>query len=73
MARNDPFRNYRFRVEVDGLQTAAFSEATIPDSTTDVAEYREGTDPTTSRKLSGMTKYGNITLKKGLTDSIGNL
>lgn len=70
MSRVDPYRNFRFRVEVDGLQTAAFSEATIPDSSTDAVDYREGTDPTSQRKLSGLTKYGNITLKKGLTDDM---
>lgn len=68
--RNDPYRNFRFRVEIDGIQTAAFSEATIPDSTTDPVDYREGTDAPHQRKLSGLTKYGNITLKKGLTDSL---
>lgn len=68
--RVDPYRNLRFRVEIDGIQTAAFAEATVPDSTTDPIEYREGIDPTIPRKLSGMTKYGNITLKKGLTDSM---
>ncbi len=68
--RIDPYRNFRFRVEIDGIQTAAFAEATIPDSTTDPVEYREGTDATTPRKLSAMTKYGNISLKKGLTDSL---
>jgi phage tail-like protein len=68
--RIDPYRNFRFRVEIDGIQTAAFSEATIPDSTTDSVDYREGTDAPVQRKLSGLTKYGNITLKKGLTDSM---
>lgn len=68
--RTDPYRGFRFRVEIDGITTAAFAEATIPDSTIDPVEYREGTDPTTLRKLSGLTKYGNITLKKGLTDSM---
>jgi phage tail-like protein len=68
--RIDPYRNFRFRVEIDGITTAAFSEATIPDSTTDPVDYREGTDPTYQRKLSGLTKFGNITLKKGLTDSM---
>ena len=68
--RTDPFRNFRFRVEIDDIQTAAFSEATIPDSTTDPVDYREGTDPTSQRKLSGLTKYGNVTLKKGITDSM---
>ena len=68
-ARNDPYRNFRFRVEIDGIKTASFSEATIPDTTTDSVDYREGTDLPYQRKLSGLTKYGNITLKKGITDS----
>ncbi|MCD4799884.1 MAG: phage tail protein [Methanosarcinales archaeon] len=68
--RNDPYRNFRFRVEIDGIQIASFAEATIPDSTTDVTDYREGTDLPFQRKLSGLTKYGNITLKRGLTDSM---
>ncbi len=67
--RTDPYRNFRFRVDIDG-STASFAEATIADSTTDPIEYREGLDPTTVRKLSGLTKYGNVTLKKGLTDSM---
>jgi phage tail-like protein len=68
--RIDPYRNFKFRVEIDGIQTAAFSEATTPDSTTDSVDYREGTDAPVQRKLSGLVKYGNITLKKGLTDSM---
>ena len=70
MPRNDPYRNYRFRVEIDGIEQAGFADATIPDSTTTSTDYREGTDPTHSRKLSGLTTYGNVTLKWGLTDSM---
>ncbi len=69
-ARTDPYRNFRFRVEIDGIQTASFAEATIPDTTTDSVDYREGTDLPFQKKLSGLTKYGNITLKRGLTDSV---
>jgi len=69
MDRVDPFKNFRFRVEIDGIQTAAFSEATIPDSTSDVIDFREGTDPPIFKKLSGAYKFGNLTLKKGLSDS----
>ncbi|MBO7743569.1 phage tail protein [Paenibacillus sp. MWE-103] len=68
--RKDPFRNFRFRVEIDGIQQAGFSDASGFDSTIDVIEYREGTDPTSPRKLPGLTKYGNITLKWGQTDSL---
>src|SRR5689334_15811236 len=68
--RNDPYRNFRFRVVIDGIQTAAFAEATIPDTSTEAVDYREGTDTPHARKLSGLTKFGNITLKRGLTDSM---
>ncbi len=68
--RKDPYRNFRFRVKVGGLETAAFSEATVPDITVANVEYREGVDPTHSRQLSGLTKFGNLTLKKGVTDSM---
>jgi len=68
--RIDPYRNFRFRLEIDGITQAGFSEATIPDTTSDVVEYREGSDPTHSRKLPGLTKYGNITLKWGITNSM---
>jgi phage tail-like protein len=66
----DPLRNFRFRLEIDGIQTAGFSEVETLATTTDVIEYREGTDPAHPRKLSGLTKYGNITLKRGLTTSL---
>ncbi|MDB5425929.1 MAG: phage tail protein [Phenylobacterium sp.] len=71
MARNDPFRNFRFRLEIDGIQQAGFSEVAIAETTTDAIDYREGNEPTHVRKLSGLNKYGNITLKYGVTtDSI---
>ncbi len=70
MPRHDPLRNFRFRLEIDGLQTAGFSEVAIAATTTDVIDYREGTDPPHVRKLSGLTKYGNVTLKRGVTTSL---
>jgi phage tail-like protein len=66
MPRNDPLRNFRFEVDIDGIK-AGFSDAAIAETTSDVTEYREGSDPTHVRKLSGLTKYGNITLKYGIT------
>jgi phage tail-like protein len=69
MARKDPLRNFRFRLEIDGIQQAAFSEVAIGENTTDAVEYRDGTEPPHTRKLSGLTKYGNVTLKWGVTDS----
>lgn len=66
MARIDPLRNFRYRLEIDSISQANFSEVSIGETTIDAVDYREGTDPPHVRKLSGMTKYGNITLKWGL-------
>lgn len=65
--RIDPFLNFNFRVEIDGLQVAAFHECSGLDSTIDVIEHREGGGPI--RKLPGVTKYSNIVLKRGVTDN----
>ena len=70
MPRVDPLRNFRFRVEIDGLQSAGFTEVQGLTATTDVIEYREGNDPPHMRKLSGLTKYSNVILKRGMTTSL---
>jgi phage tail-like protein len=67
--RVDPYRGFRFRVEIEGITTASFQEATIPNSEQSPVDYREGTDPTTMRKLSALTTFAGLTLKKGMTDS----
>jgi phage tail-like protein len=64
----DPHGNYNFLVELDGITRAAFQECSGFDSTIDVIEHREGGENTTLRKLPGMTKYSNISLKWGMTD-----
>jgi phage tail-like protein len=70
MPATDPLRNFRYRLEIDGIVQAGFSEVAIGDASNDPIEYREGNEITTVRKLKGLNKYGNITLKWGLTDSM---
>lgn len=65
-----PYGKFRYRVEIDGLDAGGFSEVTGFDASIDVMEYREGDMVQTPLKLPGLKKYGNITLKKGLTDSL---
>ena len=67
--RVDPYSNFNFLVEIDGITRAAFQECSGFDSTIDVIEHREGGDPT-MRKLPGITKYSNIVLKWGITDEM---
>jgi phage tail-like protein len=66
--RNDPLRGYNFRIELDQTSVASFREASGLSQNTDPVDYREGTDVWLSvRKLPGLRKYSNITLKRGIT------
>ncbi len=70
MPRHDPFRGFRFRLEIDGLTSAAFSDVVIGATATDVVDYRDGSEPAHVRKLSGLTRFGNVTLRRGMTSSL---
>ena len=69
MPPQDPYRNFNFLVEIDGITQAGFAECSGFGASNDPIEYREGGENTTVRKLPGVTKYANIVLKWGLTDS----
>ena len=65
-----PYGKFRYKVEIDGLEAGGFSEASGVDASIDVIEYREGDMVQTPMKLPGLKKYGNITLKQGVADSM---
>src|SRR5262249_47915701 len=68
MPRHDPFTGLNFRIEIDGVAVAAFAECSGLSSETDVIEYREGADRTsTPRLLPGLTHYGPIVMRRGVT------
>lgn len=69
MARVDPYKNFRFLLEIDGITQAGFSDCSGFGSNVEVIEYREGGDAATVRKLPGKNSYPDITLKWGVTDS----
>lgn len=71
--RQDPYRNFRFRLELDGVTTGMFSEITISDATHDVIEYRWGDMPPTPYKINGLKKNTNVVLTHGLIDSVQNI
>lgn len=67
-SRNDPYRTFNFRVEIDGTTVAGFRECSGLNFTTDPVEYREGTDVALSpRKLPGLRKFANLMFKRGFT------
>lgn len=65
----DPYKNFRFLLEIHEIVQAGFTECTGFGSEVETVEYREGGDSTTVRKLPGKTTYPNISLKWGKTDS----
>lgn len=67
--RVDPFKGFRFRVEIEGIQQAGFSECSSAGSHVEVVEYREGGEVASVRKLPGKISYPDITLKWGTTVS----
>ena len=69
MARRatDPFASFNFKLEIEGITVAGFSEVTGLNQESNVIDYREGQEPITPRKLPGLNKFGNITLKRGIS------
>lgn len=68
--REDPYRAFNFRVELDNTSVAGFRECGGLTLTTDAVDYREGNDaPLSVRKLTGLRKYSNITMKRGYTQN----
>jgi phage tail-like protein len=65
--RFDPYRNFKFKVKIDNQYVAGLSKCSALKRTTEVTEWREGGDPSTSRQLPGKTKYDAVTLEAGLT------
>ena len=64
--RKDPYAQFNFLVEVEGVTTAGFTEVSGLTTEQDIVEYREGNEPARARKLPGITKFNNITLKRGI-------
>jgi phage tail-like protein len=67
--RNDPYGQFNFLIEIDGVVKGGFSEVSGLTTDTTVIEYREGNEGQgTTRKLPGLMKYNNIVLKRGWTN-----
>ena len=66
--RNDPYRSFRFVVEVQGLVVAGFSSIGGLERATTLEDYREGGRNDFVHKLVTLTKYPNLVLKRGLAN-----
>ena len=68
--RYDPYRNFKFKIKIDNVYVAGLSKCSALKKTTEMVEWREGGDPSTTHKLPGKTKYDAITLTAGVTHDI---
>jgi phage tail-like protein len=65
--RVDPYKKFKFRVKWDGKVIPGISRVGSLRRTTDVVEYREGSDPSVSHRSPGRSTYAPIVLERGVT------
>jgi phage tail-like protein len=64
--RDDPYLNFNFVVEIDGIEAAGFRDAELPGARIEAVAYREGTDKTSAaRLLPGRVEYDRVVLRRG--------
>lgn len=65
-ARQDPYLDFNFVVEIDQVASAGFREAELPEGRIEAIAYREGSDKTSAaRLLPGRVEYGPLVLRRG--------
>jgi phage tail-like protein len=65
----DPFRAFRFNVEIGSNKLGSFASASVSDVSIETIPYREGMDPLYHRHVSGLVSYSSVSLTKGLSVS----
>ena len=69
-SRTDPYVGSHFFIEIDGVDHGGFTECAGLQVETEVTDYAEGGNNGFVHKLAGRTKWTNLTLKWGTTDSV---
>lgn len=67
--RADPYLDFRFQVEIDGIVVAGFSEVSGLEVEVATEEYEEGGRNDRVRELPGQVSHPHLELRKGLTQS----
>ena len=67
--RFDPYRDFNFFVEIEGILVGGFREVSGLQVETEVEDYREGGCNEYTHKLAGPTRYpANLVLKRGIIE-----
>jgi phage tail-like protein len=67
MPDDDIFRAYRFKLDIQGVSAAYFTEVSGLGVKVEAIEYRAGGDAPWVRRLPGWAKVGEVTLRYGLS------
>jgi phage tail-like protein len=68
--RQLPYGAFNFLVEIDDVTSGGFSDVSGMNTEMTVAEYRNGNDKVNHvRKVPGLHKTGDVTLKRGIINS----
>jgi phage tail-like protein len=65
--RFDPYKNFKFRIKWDGRYVAGIDKVSPLVRQTEVIQWREGGDPSSSRKSPGRSEYAAIVMERGVT------
>jgi phage tail-like protein len=67
--RSDPYLGFHFRLEIEGLVVAGFSEVSGLQVEVETEDYQEGGNNDFVHKLRKGTRYPNLILKRGVVDA----
>ncbi|MEW5787793.1 MAG: phage tail protein [Pseudomonadota bacterium] len=68
--RIDPYKNFKFRVVLDGKVVMGVSKVGALKRTTEVVKHRDGGDNSTDRKSPGRTTYEGVSMERGITHDL---
>lgn len=74
--RDDPYASYNFKIIVNNVSpdgvavSGSFTEVSGLELEIPPIEYRNGSEAVTVRKIPGLTKYTNLTFKRGITGHV---
>jgi phage tail-like protein len=68
--RADPYKGFKFRVRWEGRYVAGITKVSPLRRVTEVMRFRDGGDPSTSRKSPGRTEFDAVTLERGVTHDL---
>ena len=67
--RNDPYLQFNFLLEIDGVTQGGFTEVSGLEASQEVVDFRHGDEDSVVRKLPGLKTFTNIMLKRGWTQN----